>query len=79
MWRVRLGLQKTVESPQLQFIEGRRHPCLYAEAISHGPDCCRTKEIHQFADMVADFPDVRVVQVLRCRCGEDFVLPRCRC
>ena len=37
-------------SGKLQFIEGRRHPCLYAEAISHGPDCCRTQEIPQFVD-----------------------------
>ena len=25
--------------PQLQFIEGRRHPCLYADADPHGPVC----------------------------------------
>ena len=25
--------------PQLQFIHGRRHPCLYAEADLHCPDC----------------------------------------
>ena len=40
-------------------------PCRGAEVISHGPDCCRTQEIHQFADTVADFPVVRVVQILR--------------
>ena len=32
-------LQKTADSPQLQFIEGSRHPCLYADAVPHGPDC----------------------------------------
>ena len=32
-------LQKTADSPQFEFIEGRRHPCLYAVAVSYGPDC----------------------------------------
>ena len=32
-------LQKTADSPQLQFIEGSRHPCLYAGAVPFGPDC----------------------------------------
>ena len=32
-------LQKTLDSSQLQFIEGRRHPCLYADAVPNGPDC----------------------------------------
>ena len=30
-------LQKTAESPQLQFFDGRRHSLRYAEADSHGP------------------------------------------
>ena len=29
-------------------------------------------EIPQFVDTVADFPIVRVVQILRGRCGEDI-------
>ena len=32
-------LQKTAESPHLQFIDGRRHSLRYAEADSHGPAC----------------------------------------
>ena len=32
-------LQKTADSPQLQFIQGRRHPCLYADAVLYGSDC----------------------------------------
>ena len=31
-------LQKTAESPQLQFIYGRRHSLRAAEALPHGPD-----------------------------------------
>ena len=31
-------LQITVDSPQLQFIAGRRHLFRYAEAVPHGPD-----------------------------------------
>ena len=68
LWSRQCKLSGSAAVPQLQFID--------AEAISHGPDCCRTKEIPQFVDKVADFPDVRVVQILRCRCGEDFVLPQ---
>ena len=30
-------LQKTADSPQLQFFDGRRHSLRYAEADSHGP------------------------------------------
>ena len=30
-------LQKTAESPQLQFLDGRRHSIRYVEADSHGP------------------------------------------
>ena len=32
-------LQKTAESPQLQFLDGRGHFFRYAEAVPHGPDC----------------------------------------
>ena len=32
-------LQITADSPQLQFIKGRRHPCLYAVAIPYGSVC----------------------------------------
>ena len=46
---------------------GRSHPCRCAEAASHGPDCCRTKEIRQFIDTAADSPVVRVVQIIKCR------------
>ena len=34
-----------------------------------------TIEISQFVDTVADFPVVRGVQILRCRCGEDIRAP----
>ena len=38
-------------------IGGRRHPCLYAEADPHGPDCCLTKEVSQLLfDKVVDVP-----------------------
>ena len=38
-----------------------------AEALSHGPDCCRTKEIHQvqFIDKVFDVPVVQVQEIRR--------------
>ena len=32
-------VRKTVVVPQSQFIDGRRHPCLYAVADPHGPVC----------------------------------------
>ena len=32
-------LQITADSPQLQFIKGRRHPCLYAFTIPYGSVC----------------------------------------
>ena len=32
-------LQKTAESPQLQFLDGRGHSLRHAEADPHGPDC----------------------------------------
>ena len=35
----------------------------------------KNKEIPQFVDMVADFPVVRVVQILRCRRPEDIRAP----
>ena len=38
-WKMISTLQKTAESLQLQFIDGRRHSLRYAEADSHGPAC----------------------------------------
>ena len=43
--------------PQLQFIEGRRHPCLYAKADPLVAQ--KTMEIPQFVDTVAGVPVVR--------------------
>ena len=58
-------VRKTVVVPQLQFIDGRRHPCLYAEADSHGPAC---SENHGDSPLARRHggrcPVVLVVQVL---------------
>ena len=56
-------LQITADSPQLQFIKGRRHPCLYAVAIPYGPYMVlfvqKTTEIPQLlVDTMADVPFV---------------------
>ena len=51
-------MHKTAEIPQLQFIEGRRHPRHYAEADPHGP--C-DQEIPLLLDTVVDVPVVKVV------------------
>ena len=43
---------------------GRRVSCRGAEAVSHGPDCCRTTESPQLLfDKMIDVPVVQVVQV----------------
>ena len=60
--------------PQLQSIEGRRHSFRAAEAVLHGPD--HFTEIPQLLFvLVVDVPVVRVVQILRCRGGEDIRSP----
>ena len=46
-----VAVQKTADSPQLQFIAGRRHLFRYAEAVSHGPG---------YSADHRDSPDVRI-------------------
>ena len=74
-----LSAEVPLEVLQLQFIEGRRQfPVFTQRLISHGPDCCRTKEIPQlqYIDTVADFPVVRARAVSRgADCGEDIRAP----
>ena len=47
-----------------------------AEVFSHGPDCCRTMEIPQFVDTVADVPVVQSYRFSRAGVEETFVLPQ---
>ena len=55
-------LQKTADSPQLQFIEGSRHLCLYADAVPYVLIVQKTIEIPQLlVDTMADVPFVLVV------------------
>ena len=52
---------------------GRRYcHCDRCRVVQVAP---KTIEIPQFIDKVADFPVVRVVQILRCRCAEDIRAP----
>ena len=56
-------LQKTVESPQLQSIVGRRHLFRGAEAVSHGPD---SSSDHRFSPVAVEGgrrPCLQVVQI----------------
>ena len=56
-------LQITVDSPQLQFIVGRRHYLRSAEAVPHGPDC--SADHRDSSDAVrSQVVDALVVQVV---------------
>ena len=57
-------LQKTADSPQLQFIFDRRHPLRTAVADFHGPDSSEPVEFPQLQLVwVIDVPGMQVVQV----------------
>ena len=60
-------VQKTGVVPQLQFIEGCRHPFRAAEAVHHGPDYSADHRDSAVAVRfsVVDVPAVLVVQILR--------------
>ena len=67
-------LQKTVESPQLQFIAGHRHPVHAAEA---GPDYSadHSDSLVAVRFQVVDVLFMRVVQILRCCRGDVLGAP----
>ena len=67
-------VQKTVVVPQLQFIACRRLPFRVAEADPHGPDYSADRRDSPVAVRFL-VPVVRVVQILRCRRGEDIRAP----
>ena len=56
-------LQKTVESPQLQSIVGRRHLFRGAEAVSHGPDSSSDHRLSPVAVQGGRRPCLQVVQM----------------
>ena len=69
-------VQKTVV-PQLPSIEGRRHSFRAAEADPDGPDYSadHTDSAVAVLFLLVGVPVVRVVQILRCRRGEDIRAP----
>ena len=64
--------------------QGDRCPCLQVvqvvhipvDAASHGPDCCRTKEIPQFIDTVAGFLLCSSCRFSGAAVEKTFVLPQ---
>ena len=59
--------ENCLEVPQLLFIEGRRHPCLYAEADPHGPVCSEYHRHSPVAEYGGRCPCSAGVQVITCR------------
>ena len=59
-----LTVQKIALVPQLQFIDGRRHPCFCAVAVTYGPAC---SENHRHSAVaVGQVVDALIVQVVPC-------------
>ena len=69
-------VQKSVVVPQMQFIEGRRHPFRAAEAVPHGPVCSVYHRDFAVAVrcLVDDDPAVRVVQDSQVQSLEETVV-----
>ena len=59
-----LTVQKFALVPQLQFIDGRRHPCFRAVAVTYGPAC--SENHRDSAVAVGQVVDAPVVQVVPC-------------
>ena len=67
-----VAVQKTADSPQLQFLAGRRHLFRIAEELPHGPGYSADhRGSPDVRTVVVDVPVCAVVQVLGCCLFQD--------